>query len=206
MRICTFKKLKINLCPLWQGFFVFILLITAIVLSEPAINMSTNSDNTGKFSVKGFSMVSIKKATISIEYSPAIDIEKALIGSPISAIAVGVSINRDNHLLHVDILTTKQVTIDGVILFELQIPLGSSVAQNALIIKNASLTDAQGVVHQVKVLPTAVVSKRKFTNKEESIALPSNYLFNGRKMSGKLSSYSKTKALRTEILFGIVKR
>jgi hypothetical protein len=206
MRKYTFKKLRINLCPWWQGFFVFILLITAIVLSEPAISMSTNSDNTGKFSVKGFSMVSIKKATISIEYSPAIDIEKALIGSPISAIAVGVSINRDSHLLHVDILTTKQVTIDGVILFELQVPLGSSVAQNALVIKNASLTDAQGVVHQVNVIPQTEVAKTNSRIKEKSLSAPLYYMLNGRKMSGNLSLYSKTKALRTEIQFGIVKR
>ena len=206
MRKYTFKKIRINLCPWWQGFFVFILLITAIVLSEPAISMSTNSANTGKFSVKGFSMVSIKKATISIEYSPAIDIEKALIGSPISAIAVGVSINRDSHLLHVDILTTKQVTIDGVILFELQVSLGSSVAQNALIIKNASLTDAQGVVHQVNVIPQTGVAKTNSRIKEKSLSAPFYYMLNGRKMSVNLSSYSKTKALRTEILFGIVKR
>jgi hypothetical protein len=190
------QKTILALCHIWQG--VFLILIMSSVTSlfaKPTVGLLVGiNDNNGNIRVVGTSLEEFKSGTIEFEYDSSIDIDDVLLGSPISAIALGASIDRSNHRLRITISATKPVVIDSASIISFEVLVSSVAPFYALTILNASFTNQSGVAQTADIRPTLSVgiTWHTFKNKKEFSKPDQFFQLNGRMLSQKtIQNYNR---------------
>lgn len=189
------KKLYIFLksnevpCHIRRG-VLLILIVSSVtnIFGKPAVGLffGTSGSNT-HITVVGTSVGGFKNGIIECEYDPSIDIDDALLGSPISAIALGASIDRPSHRLRITISATKQIVIDSASVITLEIPSSSVAPLSVLKILSASFTNQSGVTQTADIRSSLKVgiAYHPFRNKKEITKPDQFFQFNGRAISQK---------------------
>lgn len=172
---------------IWQGVFLILLFSSVTtVFSKPAVGLLFgNNGHNDIITFVGIAVEGFKSGIIECEYDASIDIDQALLGSAISAIALGASIDRSNHRLRITISATRQLAIDSVSIITLEIPLSGTPPLSVLKILSASFTNQNGATQTADIRPSLKVgiSYHPFRNRKEYTKPDQFFQFNGRTIS-----------------------
>ncbi len=168
------------------GLFLFFCLTT--VDGAPAINYSM-SESAGfiTMSVMAYSLEPFKTSSVKIKYSSGVDIENTSVGTSVSSLSVGASIDKQNNILDITIFQTKKISIDSVVLLSIKFPSAASFTASDLSIIEAQCTDYSGSAFNVPV-SQGVKIIHFYSEPKHSFAPPVGYyLLSGRKVTGVLA-------------------
>ncbi len=155
-------------CHYWQVFFVLILFLTAPAMAIPGvgIRMSKKGDYC-RITIYGVSIGAFKEAKITCEYGLSVEIDKSLIGSPVSNISIGASLDRDKRRLTVLMSTTGNVNIDSASIGIIQFPFNGVPDNSTFRLLDVSFKNNQGETINVVILPANSVQKKHVNHYSE---------------------------------------
>ncbi len=170
-------------CRVRQFFFSLMAFFAVCSTAAPQIGYSIVKNNSScTIRIFGCNIGAIKSGEILCEYAPQLDIDNALVYSPLSSIIVGASLDRENHRVKLVINTTRKITIDNTELIVVDLELSGSESVPIFGLSSAFFIDTQGSVKTVQILPVGVISEKhqpySAYNKGNQIA--KHYLLNGK--------------------------
>jgi hypothetical protein len=176
------SKRNINSGILIPGLFLFFL-ITAID-GAPALKYSL-SESAGciTMSVMAYSLEPFKTSTLKIKYSSGVDIENASVGTSVSSLSIGASLDKENTVLDITIFQTKKISIDSMILISLKFPSAASFVASDFAIIEAQCADYSGSAFNVPVSQGVKVLNFCSRPKHSFAAQGGYYLLSGRKVT-----------------------
>lgn len=175
---CRFEK--IHTCHYWQAFFIFILFLTANALAVPEVGIKmTKKGENCQITIYGVSIGTFKEAKMTCEYGSSVEIDKSLIGSPVSNISIGASIDRSKRLLTIYMSATGYVNIDSASMGIIQFPFDGVPDNSTFTLLEATFKDSQGETNAV-ILPASSVFKKYANHKSQSKESLAHIMLNGR--------------------------
>lgn len=148
--------------------FVLVLFLTAQVMAVPGvgIRMSKKGDYC-HITIYGVSIGAFREAKITCEYGSSVEIDKSLIGSPVSSISIGASLDREKRRLTVLMSTTGDVNIDSASIGIIQFPFSGVPDNSTFRLLNATFKNNHGETINVVILPANSVQKKHLNHYSE---------------------------------------
>jgi len=176
---CRFGK--IHTCHYRQVFFLFLLFLAAHAMAVPGVGIRmTKTGADCHITVYGVSIGTFKEAKIICEYGSSVEIDKSLIGSPVSNISIGASIDRDKKQLTIYMSATGNVNIDSASMGVIQFPLNGVPDNSTFKLLEATFKNSQGEALNAVILPATSVFKKYANHKSENKGYHDHIMLNGR--------------------------
>lgn len=189
-------------CRVRRGFFAFIAIFAVGVIAAPQVDYSiVKSGLTCKVRVSGSSIGFIKSGELVCEYTAQLDIDDALVYSPLSSIVVEASVDRVNHRVKIVINTTGKVAIDKVEVIVIELKLSGSETEPLFRLTNAVFTDSQGLVRNAQILPVGIISGSGMKSPAQNAGRQVSKLF---LLNGKTVPVETAERFRKEFVCGDV--
>lgn len=168
-------------CHHWQVFFVFMLFLTAHAMAVPGvgIRMSKKGDYC-HITIYGVSIGTFKEAKIICEYGSSVEIDKFLLGSPVSNMSIGASLDRDRRRLTVLMSTTGNVSIDSASMGTIRFPFNGVPDNSIFRLLDATFKNNQGETINAVILPGNSVLKKTENHNNEKKEHHAYIMLNGR--------------------------
>lgn len=200
-----FKRL--HTCHYWQVFFIYILFLTVNALAVPGVGIKmTKKGGNCQIIVYGVSIGTFKEAKITCEYGSSVEIDKSLIGSPVSNISIGASIDRSKRQLTIYMSAAGYVNIDSASMGILQFPFDGVPNNSTFKLLEATFKDSQGETFNAAILPATSVFEKYANHKSENKGYHDNFLLNGRCIKSQTLKKLEKKALGNCIPVRLLKR
>jgi hypothetical protein len=195
-------------CRVRQGFFAFMAFFAVYSSAAPQVGYSVvKSGSSCKVRISGSSIGAIKSGEIVCEYAMQLDIDNALVYSPLSSIAVGASVDRVNHKVKIILNTTGKMTIDNAEMIVVDLKLSGSETTPVFGLTSAQFTDPQGSVKSAQILPVGVlIENRVHSNYYKRDQELKYYLLNGKAVPQKLTEQFRNAMNRRDVFLRIVPR
>lgn len=194
-------------CRVRQGFFAFMALFAVCITAAPKIDYSIvkNGPNC-RVRISGSDIGVIKSGEIVCEYAAQLDIDDALVFSPLSSTVVGASVDRVNHRVKMIITTTGNVTIDNTELMVIEFKLSGSETGPLCRLTSAVFTDSQGAVKNAHIIPLSVISGNGASHFTYSKGDPvlKLYLLNGKAVPNEMTELLRKEMIRGDIFLRII--
>jgi hypothetical protein len=193
-------------CRVRQGFFAFIVLFAVCITAAPQVNYSIiKSSSSCRVRISGSDIGTIKNGEIVCEYA-ALDIDEALVYSPLSSMVVGASVDRLNHRVKIVITTTGKVTIDNTEIIVIEFKLSGSDAEPLCKLTSAVFTDSQGAVKNALIIPLSILfghgaAHSTYSKGDTVLKL---YLLNGKAVPKEIAQRFQKEKIRGDIFLRIV--
>jgi len=136
--------------------------------------------NRNYITVYGVSIGTFKEAKITCEYGSSVEIDKSLIGSPVSNISIGASIDRNKMQLTIYMSATGNVNIDSASIGVIQFPLNGVPDKSTFKIIEAVFKNSQGETFNAEILPATSSFKKYANHKKENEKYHDHIMLNGR--------------------------
>ncbi len=202
---CRFKK--IHSCHYWQVFFIYILFLTVNALAVPGVGIKMKKKGKDcQITIYGVSIGTFKEAKITCEYGSSVEIGKSLVGSPVSKISIGASVDKSKKQLTIYISATGHVSIDSASMGIIQFPFDGVPDNSTFILLEATFKDSQGETFNAAILPATSVSKKYANHKSQSKGSLDHIMLNGRYIKLQTINRLERKAHGHCIPLRIVKR
>jgi hypothetical protein len=157
------------------------MLIAVGAYSAPKIGFSIVKDGSKyKVHITGSSVGAITSGEINCEYSPIVDIDNALVHSPLSSIALGGSIDRTKRRVKLALTTTGNVKIENSEIVSIDFTLTGPADQALFGVISAVFTDPQGNVHNAEILPVSISTRKMYVSGVINHQVEKSILLNGR--------------------------
>lgn len=194
-------------CRVRQGFFAFMAFFAICTYAAPQVGYSVvKSGSNCKVRISGSNIGAIKSGEIVCEYAPQLDIDNALVYSPLSSIVVGASVDRINHRVKLIINTTGKVSIDNTEMIVIDLKLSGSEAVPVFGLTSALFTDSQGLVKSAQILPVGVIFENRVqhTIYSKGNQVLKSYLLNGRIVPQEIADRFRKEMIRGDVFLRIV--
>lgn len=200
------KTLHNHPCRLWRGFFVFVIIVTGQAVAMPAVGliMGKNGDDC-RVTIYGVSIGAFKEGKITCQYDPAVEIEDALIGSPVTSISIGASIDKNNRKLTIYLSVTRKVNIDSSYMGILQFPVNGILDNSIFSLIDATFINEKGESFYPVILPAASVMNKHVKVGNKSAAFQKYYILNGRLVDNKIMKNLEKKSVGQGIPIRVLK-
>ncbi|HEX2956106.1 MAG TPA: hypothetical protein VHO70_04720 [Chitinispirillaceae bacterium] len=196
-------------CRVWQGFFAFMAFVVVVTTAAPQVGYSiVKNGSSCRIKISGSSIGTIKSGEIICEYSTQLDIDEALVYSPLSAIVVGASVDRVNHRVKLVLNTTGKVSIDNTEMIVVDLKLNGLEKEPLFGLASAVFTDPQGTVKNAQILPVNVNLCKDITHSVYSKGnqVLKSYLLNGRSVPLENVEQLQKKMMRGNISLRLVSK
>jgi hypothetical protein len=194
-------------CRVRQGFFALMAFFAVSTFATPQVGYTIiKSGSSCNVRISGCNIGAIKSGEIVCEYATQLDINDALVYSPLSSITVGASVDRINHRVKLVINTTGKITIDNTEMIIIELKLSGSEAMPVFGLTSALFTDTQGVVKSAQILPVGVIVENRI---QHSIYSRGNqdlksYLLNGKAVKQEIAERFRNEMIRGDVFLRIV--
>ncbi len=162
--------------------------------------------NDCSITIYGVSVGTFKEGKIICEYGSSVDIEQALIGSPVANISIGASIDKEKRQLTIYMSNTGNVNIDSASMGILQFPLNEVPDNSTFKIIKATFKNNQGETVEAVILPATSVVNWRVKNKSEMKVNHIYFMLNGRSIGLETLSRLEKRAYSNCIPIRILKK
>ncbi len=178
----------------------FTIILNSILLTQASPTVTVGASRSGNLlmvtmTASGFP--EIRNISIECRYDPGlISIMDAVVGSPVTAAALGLRVDTSSCRLYISISASSAVTIgDGKQLAFLNIPLKSQQADNVFFVSGVGLTDKNGSTVEAAIKSTAVVAKMReayysYLSYVDSKNIRDGFLLDGKCLLSGLNNYA----------------
>lgn len=179
----AFLKLGLSL------FLLFAINISAV----PKIGLTIfNNGNARQINIYVLSLGTFKSGVIECAYSPLADLDHSYLGSPVSSLSLGASINKADNKILIFLDATSSLTIDSATIVTMEIPLSDMENSQALTLISATFTTPNGDSCFADIIPPVKIKQTKPKNRTSMNFTSQFFLLDGRCISGKtLNRYQK---------------
>jgi hypothetical protein len=196
-------------CRVRQGFFAFIAFFAVYTAAAPQVGFTlVKSGSNCKVRISGSSIGAIKSGEIVCDYATQLDIDNALVYSPLNSIVVGASVDRVNHKVKLIINTTGKVSIENSEIIVIDLKLSGSEADPLCRPVSAVFTDSQGLVKNAQILPVGIIKGNRtarFANNKE-MQISKSYLLNGKTVPKVMEERFRNEMIRGDVFLRIVRK
>ena len=190
-----------------RGFFALIMLIITIASSAPNVEFSlTRNGSICRVKIYGKSIGTIKSGEIVCQYTPLLDIDEALVYSPLASLIVGASIDRINYRVRLALNTTANLSIENCELVVIDLKLSGSEKEPFFTVSGASFTDPQGKKTDVEIIPVGIKPKHPVVKAKRESKTETYFLLNGAVIGKSRADMLHTPNGHRDIYLRVVKR
>lgn len=196
-------------CRVRQGFFAFMAFFAVCTTAAPQVDYSiVKTGSNCKVRVSGINIGVIKSGEIVCEYAAQLDIDDALVYSPLSSTVVGASVDRVNHRVKIFINTTGKVTIDNAEMIVVDFKLSGSETEPLFRLTTAVFTDSQGTVKNAQILPVGVRSGNgvNYSTYNKGNQTQKSFLLNGKTVPQEMVERFQKEMIRGDVFLRIVRK
>lgn len=169
------------------------LLFAINISATPKIGLTiSNNANGRQVNIYVLSLGPLKSGVIECEYAPLIDLDHTYLGSPVSSLSLGASINKADNKILIFLDATSSLTIDSATVVTMEIPFSDIESWKVLTLLSASFTTPNGDSCFADIIPPVKTKLVKPKNKTCKNLSSQHFLLDGRCISGKtLNCYQK---------------
>jgi len=196
-------------CRVRQGFFAFIAFFVVYATAAPQVGYSiVKNGSSCRVRITGSTIGTIKSGEIVCEYAVKLDINEALVYSPLSSIIVGASVDRANHRVKLVITTTGKVSIESGEIIVIDLKLSGSETEPLCKPVSAAFTDSQGLVKNAQILPVGIIKRDQaaHTVNDKGVLIQKSYLLNGKTVPENMADRFRKEMIQRDIFLRIVRK